>query len=145
MLHGPSGHIQNQPQGYSPHVAKRTRLQKPRPKQGAHLLALRKRAGLTQVELAAAAGVPQTTIALWERSDIPPRSDALPKLAKALGVKLEHLLADTNAEEPLANRPGPVGEVQRAFEEVRKLPRNQQRKVIDTVIALVEQYKRRTA
>ncbi len=39
------------------------------PRQGAHLAALRKAAGLTQAELADAVGVPQTNIAFWEFSD----------------------------------------------------------------------------
>lgn len=116
------------------------RTVKPRPRQGAHFLSLRKRAGLTQVELAEAAGVPQTTIALWERSDLPPRSEVLPKLAKILGVRVADLLVDTEAT-ALGHRPGPVGEVQRAFEEVRKLPRTQQRKVLETVFALIDRYK----
>lgn len=113
----------------------------PRPKQGAHLLALRKAAGLTQTELADFLGVPQANIAFWEWSDKPPRSDLLPKMAKALGVRVEQLIIGAGSS-ALAARPGPVGEVQRAFEEVRRLPRRQQRKVIEMVFALVEQYKR---
>jgi hypothetical protein len=35
--------------------------------------------------------------------------------------------------------------VQRTFDEVRKLPRKQQRKIIETVQALVEQYKRKAS
>ena len=108
------------------------------------MLALRKAAGLTQVELAAFLGVPQGTIALWEWSDKLPRSDILPKMAKALGVRIEQLLAQNYAK-PLAKNPGPIGEVQRTFEEVRRLPRKQQRKVLETVTALVEQYKRRAS
>jgi transcriptional regulator with XRE-family HTH domain len=114
----------------------------PRPKQGAHLLALRQRTGLTQVELAKALGLPQSTIQLWEWSKSPPRSDVLPKMAKVLRVRVEDLIVQ---DEPktIANRSGPVGEVQRVFEEVRRLPRQQQRKILETVTALVEQYKRK--
>jgi hypothetical protein len=42
-------------------------------------------------------------------------------MAKALGVGVEDLLVESRAK-TLTNRPGPVGEVQRAFEEVRRLP-----------------------
>lgn len=45
----------------------------------------------------------------------------------------------TNRRAPTS---GPVGEVQRAFELVRKLPRNQQRRIIETIRALVGQFKR---
>jgi hypothetical protein len=36
-----------------------------------------------------------------------------------------------------------VGEVQRAFEAVRKLPRSQQRRIIETVYARVDQFERK--
>jgi hypothetical protein len=48
-----------------------------------------------------------------------------------------------NAEAPVAHRAGPVGQVQKLFEEVRKLPRRQQQKVVDVVAALLDQYKRK--
>jgi transcriptional regulator with XRE-family HTH domain len=115
----------------------------PRPRQGAHLLALRKAAGLTQIELAKFLDIPQANIAFWEWSDKPPRSDLLPKMAKALAVSVEDLLVTTRSDAALAKRPGPVGEVQRAFEEVRSLPRKQQRKVVEFVFAFVNEYKRK--
>jgi hypothetical protein len=40
---------------------------------------------------------------------------------------------------------GPVGEVQKVFEEVKKLPRRQQRKVVEIVSALVAQYRRKAS
>jgi transcriptional regulator with XRE-family HTH domain len=115
-----------------------------RPKQGAHLLALRQAAGLTQIDLAKFLGVPQPTIAFWEWSDKPPRSDVLPKLAKALHVPMEKLIVDASTK-PLADRPGPMGEVQKVFEEVRKLPRRQQRHVVEIVSAIVERYRRKAS
>jgi hypothetical protein len=45
----------------------------------------------------------------------------------------------------MASQGSPVGEVQRTFDEVRRLPRKQQRKVIEMVQALVEQYKRKAS
>jgi transcriptional regulator with XRE-family HTH domain len=136
----PRAHEQIVP--YTGDVARKPKTSKgPRPPQGARLLALRKAAALTQIELARAIGVPHANIAFWEWSDKPPRSDLLPTLAKALGVKIEELLINANAESP-AIRPGPIGEVQRTFEQVRKLPRKQQRKVLETVRALVNEYNR---
>ena len=116
---------------------------KPRPKQAARLAALRRTAGLSQTELASAINVSQQTVAYWETTAIPPRSDVLPRMAKALGVRVEDILGDgpINA----VRQPGPVGEVQRTFDEVRKLPRKQQRKIVETVQALVEQYRRRAS
>jgi transcriptional regulator with XRE-family HTH domain len=129
---------------YSALVARQPKPSKgPRPQQGARLLALRKASGLTQIELARALDVPQANIAFWEWSDKPPRSDLLQKMAKAFGVKLEELLF--TSERPIAKRKGPIGEVQRTFEAVTKLPRKQQRKVLEMVQALVEQYKRKAS
>jgi transcriptional regulator with XRE-family HTH domain len=122
---------------------------KSRPTQGARLLALRKAAGLSQAELARLVGETQENISFWERTDKPPRSDVLPKLARVLHVRLEVLLgaeplADTQPP-PLAAGPGPAGQVQRIFEEVRKLPRRQQQRVIDVVAAIVNEFKRKAS
>ena len=130
---------------YNAGVAGRAKASKgPRPKQGAHLLALRKAAGLTQEELADFLGVPQGNIAFWEWSHEPPRSSILPKMAQALGVAMDALLVGHKGV-PLARRSGPVGEVQKVFELVRRLPRKQQRKVIEIVTALVAQFEKKAS
>ncbi len=116
-------------------------LKRQRPKQGARLAALRRAAGLTQVELAQLVGESQQNIAFWEQSEKPPRSDVLPKLAKVLGIKIEQIL---EGELPQTRRAGPVGKVQKIFEEVSTLPRKQQERIVETVSALVAQYKRGT-
>ena len=107
--------------------------------QGARLAALRRAAGLTQTELAQLVGESQQNIAFWEQSEKPPRSDVLPKMAKVLGVRIEQILEGALPE---TRRAGPVGKVQKIFEEVSTLPRRQQDRVIETVSALVAQYKR---
>jgi len=118
---------------------------KARPAQGAHLLRLRKSAGLTQMELGEFLGVPHSNIVFWEWSDKPPRSDLLPKLAQALNTSVEGLLVDVKNKPDFTKRSGPVGEVQRMFEEVRRLPRHQQRRLIETVSALLNEYKRKAS
>jgi transcriptional regulator with XRE-family HTH domain len=112
---------------------------KPRPAQGARLAELRKAAAISQTELAHLLGVPQSNIAFWEQSEKPPRSDVLPRMAEILGVRVEDLLGTASAP---ARRGGPVGKVKKVFDEVSKLPRRQQDKVVDVVSALVDQYKR---
>jgi hypothetical protein len=78
----------------------------------------------------------------WEHSDKPPRSDVLPKLAKVLGASVEQLLGIS----PIGDRrPGPIGKTQRVFEEVARLPRSQQDKILEIVSALVDQYKRKAS
>ena len=122
---------------YNPNMGRK--LTRPRPARGARLAELRKAAGLSQYDLADLVGVSQSAIAFWEVSDTPPRSSALPKLAKALGVRMEDLL---NGDVSLKDRPGPKGKLRKLFEEVSKLPRQQQQKVIEFVSAFVTQQKR---
>lgn len=122
---------------YNPGMPRR--LSKPRPKQAARLVSLRKAAGLSQAELAKLVRVSPKTIGFWETSAIPPRSDVLPRLADALGVHVDDILGDKPVEH---RRPGPVGKLQRVFEEAAKLPRRQQDKIVEFLSPIVEQYKR---
>lgn len=117
---------------------------KPRPRQGAHLLALRSRAGLTQAELAKLVGEPQPNIAFWELSDKPPRSDVLPKLAKVLGVSVDALVSPGATPIPERRRPA-GGRMLQLFEDVSRLPRRQQAKVIEFVEAFVAQHSRKAS
>lgn len=110
-------------------------LSKTRPRLGAHLMDLRKAAGLSQADLADLAGVTQQTVAFWEQSSRPPGSTALPKLAKALGVRIEALLSP---DAPRERKGGPAGKVRRAFESVSRLPKRQQEKILEVVEALVD-------
>lgn len=105
--------------------------------QGAHIAALRKAKGLTQAEAAQILGVPQANIALWEKSDKPPRADVLPKMATLYGVKLDALFVDKPSR-----RKQPVGKAQALFEQLTKLPRSQQHKVLEVLEALLGQYLR---
>ena len=62
-------------------------------------------------------------------------------MADALGVRIEDLLngiAVTRMVKTGKNKP--VGKVRQAFEEVSKLPRRQQDKVIESVTAFVQHY-----
>jgi transcriptional regulator with XRE-family HTH domain len=117
---------------------------KTRPQQGVRLAELRKAAGLSQYELARYVSVPQANIAFWERSEKPPRSDVLPKMAEALGVGIEDLLivdAGKAASKKATKSNGrPVGKVRKIFDRVSKLPRRQQEHIVNWVSAYVSQY-----
>ncbi len=115
-------------------------MSKARPKQGAKLAALRKAAGLSQAELADALGVPQSSVAYWETSPKPPRSDILPQMAAVLGVTVETIIGST--PKALPRRPGRVGKLQQALEKAAKLPRRQQQLVVEFVNTLVEQQRK---
>ncbi len=114
------------------------KLSTPRPAQGAKLLALRQAAGLSQTVLAKTLSVPQTTIALWERSEKPPRSDVLPKMAKVLGVEVNDLIVSPSSD---SKGTPPVGRLQTTIAELRQLPRRQQERILDVIAALVQQSK----
>lgn len=113
-------------------------LSKPRPKQGERLLSLRLGAGISQRELAGIIGETQQNIAFWEQTDKPPRSDVLPKMAKALGVKIEDIL---NVTGEIPKKSGPTGRLHSLFEEASKLPRRQQEKLMEFITAFVSHYK----
>jgi transcriptional regulator with XRE-family HTH domain len=120
-------------------------LRKPRPAQGAYLAALRQRAGLSQAELGRLVGEKQQIIAFWEQSNKPPRSDVLPKLARALGVSVESLLSPASPTPGLIPRGGgPVGKVRKLFDEVSRLPRRQQDRIVEFLKPIVEEFKRKT-
>jgi transcriptional regulator with XRE-family HTH domain len=59
---------------------------------GAWLQLLRKKRKLSQDELSALTGVPQTTLAYWETTGNLTGRKVIMKLAKALGVSVEELL-----------------------------------------------------
>jgi transcriptional regulator with XRE-family HTH domain len=113
---------------------------KTRPKLGAHLAGLRVKAGLSQEDLAQRIGVLQQTIAFWEQTDKPPRSEILIKLADALGVKIETLLSG-NGGVAVKKKGGPNGKLRKIFEDASRLPRRQQEKIAEFVSAFINQYR----
>jgi transcriptional regulator with XRE-family HTH domain len=140
-----SSHTTAQPEKrpYTPAVMPR-KSTKTRPPQGVRLAELRKAAGLSQYELASYVGVPQANIAFWERSEKPPRSEVLPKMAEALGVTVEDLLI-VGDEKPLRKKAAksngrPAGKVRKVFDRVSKLPRRQQEHIVNWISAYVSQY-----
>ena len=130
--------------GYNDFVMARP-ISKKRPKQGELLVNLRKAAGLNQIELSKIIGVSQQSVAFWEVSDKPPRSDVLPKMAKAFGVPIEKLIYSGQETEIPQKNNKPSGKLGNVFEEVAKLPRRQQEKVIEFVSAFVAQYQMKKA
>lgn len=113
--------------------------QRERPAYGQHLAGLREAAGLTQHQLAAQLGVPQSNIAFWERWDKPPRGDVLPKLAHVLGVSVDQLLGVTP---PKPKKQAAKGRLQLVFEAASRLPRRQQEKVLDILEPFVREHAR---
>lgn len=54
----------------------------------------RKRANLSQADVAKEVGVDQSTVCLWETGKTKPRASILPKIAAIYGVTVDELLSD---------------------------------------------------
>jgi transcriptional regulator with XRE-family HTH domain len=95
----------------------------------------REAAGLSVRELAKQIGESHTNVSYWERSGQIPRSDVLAPMAKALGVTVHDLLGEPKPGRAVT----PGGKLGQVFDQVSKLPRRQQDKIIEVVRALVAQ------
>ncbi len=95
----------------------------------------REHAGLTQTELAKKLGVTQQVVAAWERRVIALRPDQIKALAQAINTTADYLIGIVENRKG-AN--GPSGKVRHVFEQVSKLPRRQQEKVVEFVEAFVQ-------
>ncbi len=104
------------------------RLTRPRHPVGARLAEFRKRAGYSQAELGRRIGVPQGVVAFWELTDKPPRSNVLLKLAEVLRVRVVEDLLGGRA--PRVSPSGPVGRARRLFDQLARLPRRRQDRIL---------------
>ncbi len=98
------------------------------------LRALREKTGMSQHELARQIGERQSNVSFWELTGALPRSDKLASIAQVLGVTVEELLGEAKPKRAAA----PGGKVRNVFEQVQKLPRRQQDKIIEVVAALLK-------
>jgi transcriptional regulator with XRE-family HTH domain len=105
-----------------------------RPSFGERLALARQQAGLTQQQLADKLDVTQRVITYWEREPVALRAEQLAALADALGVTTDFLVG---RDAPKTRGTGPVGRARRVLETVSRLPRHQQKKIIDVVEAFV--------
>jgi transcriptional regulator with XRE-family HTH domain len=95
---------------------------------------LREAAGLSVRELARRLDIQHSTVLYWESSGSPPRSNVLVPMAQVLGVTVEELLGE---QKPRGVRT-PGGRLGEVFDAVSRLPRRQQKQIIDVVEAFVE-------
>lgn len=97
---------------------------------GARVHAAREALGLSQAQVADKLGITQPSYALWERDAVALRPEQLSGLAGILQVSVDELVK--GAEQRRGNG-GPVGKARRVFEEVSKLPRHQQQRIVGVV------------
>jgi len=96
---------------------------------------LRLKAGLSMRELARQIGEDHSNVRYWETNGIPPRSDVLLPLSKALGVTVEELLGEARQR---SLKPG--GKMRTLFDAASKLPRSQQEKIVAILEPFVAQH-----
>jgi transcriptional regulator with XRE-family HTH domain len=103
---------------------------------GQRIAAARRRADISQRELAERLGVTQQTIATLERRTSMPRSSTLVKIAEILDVSPNELLGveGSGGDKALAR-----GRIHQTFKAVAKLSRRQQQKILEVVDALLAQ------
>lgn len=76
-----------------------TGAREPRKRYLSGLRPMRKKAGLTQDDLAAAAGVSKQSISLWESGDRWPSAEFLPGLARGCGCEIKDLYGEGDETE----------------------------------------------
>src|SRR5262245_30701415 len=110
---------------------------------GSRIVALRRKAGLSQAQLAEALKIPQRTLSFYEREagDIP--AGLAPPIARALGVSVDELLGETERKRRAGA--GPAGRMRRLFEAASKLLRSPQGEIAAVLEAFVNQHSDREA
>jgi transcriptional regulator with XRE-family HTH domain len=100
---------------------------------GARIAGFRRDHGMTQQQLADLVDVAQQVIASWEVGRRRVQVAQLPTLARALAVSVEDLIG----EEARATRRGPAPRLLQQMERIQRLPKAQQRfvmQMLDTVL-----------
>ena len=110
---------------------------------GQRMAVLRQRKGLTQMQLAGRMNTTQKMIDYYERRSPNPTLEVMQKVAAALEVSVVELLGEDAATVRPMRKSGPTSKLQKVFEDVGRLPRRQQDKIVEVVSALMTQYESR--
>jgi transcriptional regulator with XRE-family HTH domain len=105
---------------------------------GARVRQLRKRKGITQVELARTLGVTQRGISYYENETDNPSMVIIGKIANALGVS-KRLLVEYD-EVPVEEEPRPIRSLLQKMKVVPKLPAESQRYLVNTIEMLAQKH-----
>ena len=105
---------------------------------GTRVRLLRKRKGITQIELAQRLGVTQRGISYYENEASNPSMEIIEKIAEALGVQ-KRLLIEYD-EEPIEEELRPIRSLQQKMKVVPKLPLEDQRYLVRTIEMLAQKH-----
>jgi transcriptional regulator with XRE-family HTH domain len=103
---------------------------------GVRVRELRRRRGVTQVELAKRLGVTQRGVSYYENEANNPSIEIIGRIAGALGVTKKELLDD----EPLPQTPTPIRALQKRLSVLHQLPTEGQRYLAETIDMLAEKH-----
>ena len=107
---------------------------------GRRIAAARKARDLTQQQLADELGIAQQTLAHYEAGRLRVAVALLPPLARALGVSIEHLIGEDEAEaRSTAGKRGPASRLQQQIARIQQLPRARQRFLIELIETTLQQ------
>jgi transcriptional regulator with XRE-family HTH domain len=101
---------------------------------GQRLAEARREKGLTQPELGKLLGMSRERIDYYERRAKNPALEVVQACARVLGVPVLQLVGD---DEPQRKKTGPVSQLERKFQEVKRLPKKKQEFILqflDTVL-----------
>lgn len=104
---------------------------------GRRITALRKDAGMTQMQVAQALNVSQQAVQAWEAGRRRIQISILPAVARLLAVSLEDLLGEE--PEKIARKRGPAPKWQQLIEEIDSLPKAKQKMISEMLSALIVQ------
>ena len=99
----------------------------PRTSFGERLHAAREERGFSQAQVAKQLGISQNAYACWERHPVALRPDQIDQVAKILNIPVESLFGVNGFR---SHKAGPTGKAQRLFEEVSRLSRKRQQRVL---------------
>jgi transcriptional regulator with XRE-family HTH domain len=102
---------------------------------GARIAQLRKSADITQVQLAEFLGVSQQTVNAYEMGHRRMAISALPHLARLLGVSIEELFG----EPARSGKRGPTPQLQQKIERLSRLPKSQQKMLLQMLDGMLSQ------
>jgi transcriptional regulator with XRE-family HTH domain len=105
---------------------------------GARIAQARKEHNITQVQLAAALGIAQQTLAHYEGGRLRLPASLLPPLVQELQVPVDLLLGQPSAAKAPGKR-GPAPKLQHHMERISALPKPRQRAVLDVIEAMLAQ------
>lgn len=104
---------------------------------------LRKKAGLTQIELAERIGVSKSQFIRYESKNVQPPADTLNTLADVLGTSVDYLISGDKSEKAKTSLKN--AELLQRFKEIDALPEPEQNVLIKVISAYIRDFKAKQA